>query len=83
MRFPRLHIAESVVNRILNVSESLQDQQPTTVPPVLPDPNVAGAAIDEALGTPQPELPAIGDAPDPGATLSGDPLMRTVLKPGR
>lgn len=55
--FPKMHIAESVLNRINN---ALNDAPPTalviTPPPITPDPMMQGAAIDNALS--QPAQPA-------------------------
>lgn len=62
IKFPKLHIAQSVTNRILNVADELDDgeaQEATSiVPPSLPDRDTAGDAIDVALATPPPEVSA-------------------------
>lgn len=60
--FPKLHIAESVMNRILNTLDgepSLAIQQPAPLPP--PDPSGLGQQIEEH--TDQPPAPA---EPPPG-----------------
>ena len=54
IRFPRMHIAESVVNRILNAADDIQTTE--MAPPNIPQMpgNVAqqGAAIDQATHAP-------------------------------
>ena len=85
IKFPRMHIAESVVNRILNVADGMPDQgggveQPR---PAVPDTELTGAQLNRDLSQPIGPLPGLDAAPDPGATASGDPLLRTLLKPGR
>lgn len=88
IRFPKHHIAKSVVNQILNVADGLP-RNGSQDDPVAPIPNVPSTAeqsvgLDERLSTPISEpLPGIDEAPDPGATLNGDRLLDTVLEPGR
>jgi len=67
IRFPRLHIAESVVNRILNAADELETRAEARqaapfahVPPV-PDPSMQGAALDAALATPPADMPPVSD----------------------
>lgn len=87
IRFPRMHVAESVVNRILNTAESLQRSQigfsvpPRTPEPAVPDTVKQGVELDAALAQPTPALPGIGTAPDPGGTAAGENLLETVLQP--
>lgn len=86
IKFPQLHIAESVTNRILNIADGLPDRgsraSVPTPPPSVPETRDQGAAIDAALVQPLPaELPGIGESPDPGATVGGAPLLETLLEP--
>ena len=84
IRFPQVHIATSVVNRILEIAENLPQEgagAPLSAPRV-PDGAMLGAQLDAALGAPQPEnLPGIEASPDPGATAQGKPLLDTLLSP--
>jgi len=83
IKFPKMHIATSVVNRILNVADGLPDR-PSELPtaPDLPNIGAQGLMLDNALATPPPgELPGIDGAPDPGATVQGAPLLATMLDP--
>lgn len=87
VRFPRMHIAESVVNRILNVNDSLEEARistltaPTRAQPRVPSVARQSDQLDAALAVGVPALPGIGDAPDPGGTAAGDSLLDTVLTP--
>jgi len=88
IKFPRVHIATSVTNRILDIADGITP--PTVAPnaasaPVAPGPTVAmqGAAIDAKLSQATPDVGTVENSPDPGATLSGSPLMQTFLTPGR
>lgn len=55
IRFPKMHVAKSTVNRILNVADEL-DRQEITKPdisiPSLPQPDPSGDAIEVAVNTP-------------------------------
>ena len=78
-----MHIAESVVNRILNVSDGLigPGAELPVPPPAVPDPTKQGATLDAKLTeTPSEGLPGIDQAPDPGATAAGKPLLATMLE---
>lgn len=60
IRFPKMHIAESVANRILNLADDMRAggfmPPPEPVPPPeLPGaPTMEGAQLDQALATPPP-----------------------------
>lgn len=61
IKFPSVHIATSVQNRILNVRDELEGhgaqpkQPPAPVPPpVLPDTELPGAIIDAKVNEPPP-----------------------------
>lgn len=84
IRFPKVHIATSVVNKILNVADGVNaaaraSQLP---PPAVPDVGDQSLQLDTALASGLPTLPGIDQAPNAGATLSGAPLISTVLEPG-
>lgn len=92
IKFPRMHVAESAVNRILNVSEELRPRsvpapEPVDLPmpepraPVVPDASLSGIQLDESLGAQTPELPPLEQTADPGATLQGDNLLDTLINP--
>ena len=59
MRFPKYHLATSVVNRILNVANRVQAMPLPTQAPQVPDASRQGQAIDNQLATP----PASAQAP--------------------
>ena len=85
IRFPRHHIATSVVNRILNVADGIEPGGVSGVQanaPPLPD-NLSSqsAALDMALHTPPAATVPLNQAPDPGATVAGKPLLATMLDP--
>ena len=85
IKFPKMHIAESVVNRLMNLADDLPEPQAATAAPVPTVPNTALQSIDLDQALAQPvsgALPGIDQAPDPGATLNGAPLLDTVLEPG-
>jgi hypothetical protein len=68
IKFPKMHIAASTVNRILNVADGLKARPralTATVAPSVPDPALQGAQLDQALQQPVPPVsgsPALGDA---------------------
>lgn len=82
MRFPRVHIATSVVNRIMNMDETLA-VTPTT-PPEMPNVSQQGQDIDKALSTPVAPL----DAPEGvemdvvNANMSGESAADAVKSAG-
>lgn len=50
--FPKVHIAQSVLNRIMN---TLEETGPLSLPvaqPMIPDPTAEGLGIDAAVNTP-------------------------------
>jgi hypothetical protein len=81
MKFPKLHIATSVVNRILNVADGLPSGAPAMPAPEprLPNTSDQSALLDAKLESPIGELPGLDQAPDPGATAGGKPLLATML----
>lgn len=55
--FPRMHIAESVLNRIANTLEGVSPLgMPMLPPPIPPEPMMQGALLDEQLQTPPGEI---------------------------
>lgn len=89
IKFPRVHIAQSVVNRILNTRDELRRSAaggeagaPAPVPPPnVPDPTLEGAELDNNLAEPPPaELPGLEPpAAEPndlaGVVARGDDLI--------
>ncbi len=86
IKFPKVHVATSVVNRILNVADGFPDQGSKAVvtpPPEVPETGAQGLALDHQIAETQPgALPGIDQAPDAGGTLAGRPLMDTLIDPG-
>jgi hypothetical protein len=85
-KFPRLHIADSVVNRILNLNDSLvlekeiqQSFKLPEMPPQIAEPILEGGAINAALAKPA-EPVAMGAATDPLAmnVAGGKDLLESV-----
>lgn len=87
IKFPKVHIATSVVNRILEVADGVAAVNASGTPraPVTPVTTapIQGAILDEKLAQATPDVGTVDQAPDPGATVAGDNLMQTLLKPGR
>jgi hypothetical protein len=84
IRFPKIHIAESVSNRILNIADGLPSSPGLPMAaPVPPDVPAQGAALDMQLQTPmvEAELPAGADGAVVGAALGGDNLVNAAVDP--
>jgi len=82
MRFPKTHLATSVVNRILNLADEYEPQTPPAeAQPEIPETSMQSTILDEQLATGAPALPGIDQAPDPGGTISGRPLLDTLVNP--
>lgn len=58
MRFPRYHLATSVVNRILNIADRVQAIPMPSAPPAMPEVQQQGEQLDKALSTPPAAVPA-------------------------
>lgn len=86
IRFPKMHIATSVSNRILNIADGLPSIVPAvgTQPPMLPDVGLQGDALNQQLNTPLPatELPGGTDGAVVDAALNGESLVSPALAPG-
>lgn len=83
MRFPRMHIAESTINRILNVAAGVEAARArATLPPALPDTAAQGAALDNAMSAPPPpvDLPPGGEDALVQASLEGGDLVTAVTE---
>ena len=82
IKFPRVHIATSVQNRILNLRDELNSsaaapQAATPVPPPdVPDPALAGAVIDAQVSTPPPANVPPLEAQEPAADELGGMVAR-------
>lgn len=82
-----MHIATSVVNRIMNVADEIEADSITrsamrTNTPPIADPSIQSAALDTALATPPGvATPPLDETADPGATVQGKPLLATMLDP--
>ncbi len=71
IRFPRIHIAASVQNAILNLARDLDTVAPASqVVPQVPDASQAGAQLDQALQQPIGDVGA-GSDPEGAAALAG------------
>jgi hypothetical protein len=78
--FPKIHIAESVINRILNTMDDVQPITPSINPNPIPpaDPIALGQQIEEQTDT-QPAPVAVSDDPIEAAAaeetlLGGSPF---------
>lgn len=75
IRFPKMHIAESVANRLLNFAEGVESGAFSI--PSIPEPNPTGVELETRLRT-----PPSGAAPDEGviegAVTGEDPLESLV-----
>ena len=79
IKFPQLHIAESVLNRVFNTLEGeLQSFNPPMEAPLVPDPAAEGVAIEEQTATP----PAPAAAPPGQEQAVEDGAMASSLTGG-
>lgn len=92
INFPKLHVATSVTNRILNIAKEIDERYPMPQP-ALPTPinmpnvpqSVAaqGEQLNAQLGVATPEMPPQGDAGADAATtaaLTGDTPLNGLLQ---
>ena len=85
IRFPKMHIAASTSNRILNIADGLPSPGPLPSPdPVLPQVGAQGAVLDAQLKTPPlpTELPAGADGEVVSAALTGESLVGAAVDTG-
>lgn len=76
IRFPKMHIAESVANRLLNFASGLDSGG--VARPSIPEPNPAGAELDARL-----TAPTEGAAPDAGVVagvVTGESPIDTLVR---
>ena len=82
IRFPRMHVAQSTSNRIINVARGLPaPAQGNPLPPELPDVTSQGQLLDAQLATPPgpAALPAGTDGAVASASLAGDSLTNPAV----
>lgn len=85
--FPKMHIAQSVINRILNTIEGEESLSMTAMqPPIPPDPAIEGVSLDDKLEQPpQPVAvpPEQQDAAQQGmvenSVMGGSPFDGAVI----
>ncbi len=85
MRFPQIHIAESVINRILDAAEGIESNPVLNPPPPMPDVQAQSDALDDALKTPpQPTgMPEGGEGALAQAVLDSEDLISAAVDQGR
>lgn len=89
IKFPRVHIAESVQNRILNLADGIPDRNQGAqdvardAQAYVPDAQGLGQALDMRLAQAPNPGASLEQAPDPGASLEGENLLTTFTTPGR
>jgi hypothetical protein len=82
--FPRIHIAESVLNRIYNAMDDTQPMFPSVnpPPPITADPVALGQQIEQQTETPAPPVAMTDDPIAAGAAeesiFGGSPLSGAV-----
>jgi hypothetical protein len=82
--FPKIHIAESVINRIQNTLEDITPMFPSINPAPIPpaDPLALGQHIEEQTETPAPPVAASDDPMAQGAAVEsvfgGSPLAGAI-----
>jgi hypothetical protein len=84
IRFPKMHIAQSTANRILNIADGLPAVAPIPIPaPVMPEIDDQGEALTAQLQTPlaPTELPGGTDGAVVEAALNGENLVSPALAP--
>ena len=84
IRFPKMHLAESVSNRILNIAAGLPSLAPQlTEAPMLPDTELQSDSLDAQLNTPlaPTELPGGADGAVLDAALNDESLAGAAIDP--
>lgn len=74
IRFPRMHIATSVQNRIINMASAIGPQVSELPAPAVPDATKEGAKLDQALSQPPGDMAAPAGAEEAvaAAALEGE-----------
>jgi hypothetical protein len=78
IKFPKVHIAASVVNRIMNVRDEIDATAAARAPrePNVPDPTAEGEVIDAKLNAPTPD---VGEASADGSnSVAANTLEATI-----
>lgn len=88
IKFPKLHVAESVVNRIMNTADEIRTARqarksvPVPINPTVPDPTMEGAELDMKMSGGVPPVSAPSDpqeaATAAGVLTGGDSITPTV-----
>ena len=83
IRFPQIHIAESVSNRILNVADGLPSPSVALPAPVMPDIATQSDELDAQVITPPvpTPLPEGSDGAVVDAALNGESLVSPAVQP--
>ncbi len=77
--FPKIHIAESALNRIFNALDGeMQSLNPPMEQPSIPDSDAEGAAVETALNTP----PAPAEVPPGTEQAAGAGALTSTLSGG-
>lgn len=71
--FPKIHIAESVLNRIMNAMDDVQPMFPSVNPAPIPpaDPIALGQQIEQQVQTPAQPVSMPEDPVESGAAVEG------------
>lgn len=80
-RYPILHVAESTVNRLMNIANQVQPRPSATIPPPMPDVTAESDALNAQLATPPAPagMPVGADGAVQDAILQGgDPIAAAV-----
>lgn len=87
IKFPKMHIAQSVVNRILNTAEDIESNRRvqsafSMIAPNVPDPTLEGAALDMKMSG---DVPPVSAPDDPtqsamvGEAVTGGDTSNAVI----
>lgn len=76
--FPKIHIAQSVINRILNTMDDVGSMSMPAIEPSVPDPTIEGAAIDEKVNAPAAPVAAA----DGNEAATGEAMVESSLTGG-
>lgn len=82
MKFPKLHLATSVTNRILNIWDEVEPpREPPvpSIPPPVPDPSAEGEVLDTAL-TGVPDTAPTGATAPVANTPAGQAVVSEALQ---